>query len=99
MQTPTITYPAELQVAFSGHSSRKERLAAEHLRETYRALLTEANHLCSAIQTAQNNYQYLSGEKEIDACIYRIRTDQCRYASALNRMQELQIQMQNLTGH
>lgn len=96
MQTPTITYPAELRPTMPRHSSRRERQAAEHLKESYRTLLTEADQIRTALLAAQNNYNYLSDEKEIDACIYRIRTNQCRYASALHRMQELKSRMANL---
>ncbi len=96
MQISTITYPAELKPVFSRHPSRKERLAAEHLKDAYRNLLNEAEQIHIVLQTAENHFNYLSEENEIDACIYRIRTAQCRYASALSRMQELQVRMNNL---
>ncbi|MBO5364510.1 MAG: hypothetical protein J6A56_03490 [Clostridia bacterium] len=96
MQTQTITSPAELQPPKQRHATKAERHAAEHLREDYHKLLLDAGQIRANLQTAQNNFNYLSGAKEIDACIYQIRTDQCHLASTLVKLQELQDRMQNL---
>ena len=97
MQTPTITCPAELQVRIPRHSSRKERLAAEQLKNAYHILLSEADQLRFAMQETENHFNYLSSEKEIDACIFKLRTFQCQYASVLSKMKELQARMDNLS--
>ncbi len=96
MQSQTMVSPAELQPCRKKHATRAERHAAEHLREDYHKLLVEAGQIHSELKTAQTNFNYLSGNKEIDACIYQIRTDQCRYESTLAKMQELKNRMQNL---
>ncbi len=96
MQTQTVVSPAELLPIKQKNATRAERHAAEHLQDDYHKLFTEAGQIRSELQTAQNNFNYLFETKEIDACIYQIRTDQCRYESTLAKMQELKTRMQNL---
>ncbi len=98
MQISTVTYPAELMVRFPRRFSRKERMAAETLKESYHNLLKEAERIHTRMQTAENHFNYLAEEKEIDACIYRLRTAQCQYASAMAGLKNLQERMENLLG-
>lgn len=96
MQLSTITYPAELHVEFPRGFSRKERLAAEKLKESYHHLLMETDVIRSKMQTAENHFNHLAEEQEIDACIFQLRTAQCQYASAMTRLKHLQERMENL---
>lgn len=96
MQISTVTYPAELMVQFPRRFSRKERMAAETLKKSYHNLLLEAEQIHARMQTAENHFNYLADEKEIDACVYRLRTAQCQYASTMARLKKLQERMENI---
>lgn len=96
MQVPIVTYPAELRVSFPRRFSRRERMAAETLKESYRNLLQEAERIHSKMLTAENHFNHLSDEKEIDACIYRLRTSQCQYATAMTKLKDIQKRMENI---
>ena len=77
--------------------SRTEIRAAKSLEEEYHSLLIETEKVQKELQAAQNNFNYLSGKKDIDACIFRIRNNQCRYESLLSRLQDIKTRMHNLT--
>lgn len=79
------------------HLSRAELRAAKSLEAEYQTLLLEAERVQKDLQAAQHNFNYLSGQKDIDACIFRIRTTQCRYESLLSSLQDIQNRMQNLS--
>ncbi len=96
MEPSVILYPAELHPIFPRRLSRKERTAVAFLKKSYDAALEEANRIYLSLKVARHNYNYLSDLHEIDACIYQICTQQSRYASALNHLQELQTRMENL---
>lgn len=96
MQTTTVTCPAELSVRFPRRCSRKERIAAETLKESYHTLLQEAERIQIRMQIAENHFNCLSDKTEIDTCIYRLRTAQCQYAAAMTRLKDLQKRMENL---
>ncbi len=76
--------------------SRAELRAAKTLEAEYHNLLLETKRIQKDLQTAQHNFDYLSGQKDIDACIFRIRTGQCRYEALLSQLQDIRTRMNNL---
>ncbi len=96
MQSDTMVFSAELAPQRQKNATRAERHALDHLREDYHHLLVEANQIHTRLQASRNHFDFLANTKEIDACIFQIRTDQCRYEATLGKLREIQTRMQNL---
>ena len=94
MQSHT-TFSSATEPTFQ-HLSRAELRAVKSLKSEYQSLVLETEKVKKDLQTAQHNFNYLSGQKDIDACIFKIRTDQCRYESLLSRLQDMQDRISNL---
>ncbi len=82
-------FPAVPDIASKKHRTSAEKESSRILKAEYETVFRLLRQTSSELNLEYHNFDYLTDEKSIDACIYRILAAQSRYDYLLRQQKRL----------